>query len=72
MSHLKTWPDVYIPNETYIPLKWDGSDIHEKAEAFLSDDKERSRIAKNAWEQYRSQLNGIEDRFFSLFQDCLK
>jgi hypothetical protein len=68
MSHLKTWPDVYIPWETYIPLNWDGSDIKEKAEAYFSDDVERERITRNAWEQYHSQLAGLEDRFASLFQ----
>jgi hypothetical protein len=71
MSHLKTWPDVYIPYETYIPLKWDGSDIKEKAETYLTDDSARARITKNAWEQYRSQLNQLEDRFTDLFHSIL-
>jgi hypothetical protein len=71
MSHLKTWPDVYIPYETYIPLKWDGSDIKEKAETYLADDGARARITKNAWEQYWSQLNQLEDRFTDLFHSIL-
>ncbi|AEF83237.1 glycosyltransferase [Leadbettera azotonutricia] len=71
MSHLKTWPDVYIPYETYIPTNWDGTDLIEKAEAYLSNDQERKRIAENAWEQYRSQLAGLDDRFISIFHDIL-
>jgi hypothetical protein len=71
MSHVKTWPDVYIPWETYVPLKWDGTDIIEKAETYLGNDRERSRIAQNAWEQYNAQLAGLEDRFASLFLDLL-
>jgi hypothetical protein len=71
MSHIKTWPDVYIPYETYIPLDWDGGDVTEKAEAYLLDDVARRRIAENAWEQYRRQLNVLEDRFLELFQDIL-
>ncbi|MDR2102596.1 MAG: glycosyltransferase [Treponema sp.] len=71
MSHLKTWPDVYIPFETYIPLNWDGTDIKEKTETYLANDEERKRIAQNAWEQYRSQLNTLEDRFAGLFHDIL-
>jgi hypothetical protein len=71
MSHMKTWPDVYIPYETYIPLKWDGSDIKEKAETYLADDAARARITKNAWERYRSQLNQFEDRFTDLFHSIL-
>ena len=23
MSHLETWPNLYIPNETYFPISWD-------------------------------------------------
>jgi hypothetical protein len=72
MSHLKTWPDVYIPYETYVPTSWDGTDIIEKAETYLADERERKRITENAWEQYRMQLNGLEDRFITLFQDILR
>ncbi|WP_232616734.1 glycosyltransferase [Treponema primitia] len=71
MSHLKTWPNVYIPYETYVPTNWDGTDIIEKAEIYLGNDLERQRIARNAWEQYCDQLYGLEDRFTSLFQDIL-
>jgi hypothetical protein len=71
MSHLKTWPDIYIPYETYVPVNWDGTDIVEKAETFLANDRERRRIAENAWGQYHAQLAGLEDRFVSLFQDLL-
>jgi hypothetical protein len=71
MSHLKTWPDVYIPYETYVPVNWDGTDIIEKARAYLADDRERIRIAENAYESYKAQLAGLEDRFAALFQDLL-
>lgn len=62
MSHLVTWPNVYIPNETYVPLKWDGSDLMEKTEQYLSDETKRSRIAANAYEQYRMELSGLSKR----------
>jgi hypothetical protein len=71
MSHLKTWPDIYIPYETYVPLNWDGRDIKEKAETYLADDAERERITRNAWEQYHSQLACLGERFSSLFQDLI-
>ena len=66
MSHIKTWPDVYIPHETYVPLAWDGNDLLEKTEYYLSDEKERKRIAVNAFEQYRAELEGLSLRFDSL------
>ena len=62
MSHLSTWPNVYIPYETYVPLKWDGSDLSEQAERYLNDDAERIRIASNAFEQYRKELSGLSQR----------
>ncbi|MDR2965752.1 MAG: glycosyltransferase [Treponema sp.] len=62
MSHLVTWPDVYIPYETYIPLKWDGSDLLEKTERYLDDEKERNRITVNALDQYRSEMQGLSQR----------
>ena len=66
MSHLRTWPDIYIPYETYIPVKWDGSDLLQKAEQYLSDDAERQRIAINAWEQYNSETASMGERFESI------
>jgi hypothetical protein len=66
MSHLVTWPNVYIPYETYIPLKWDGSDLLEQTERYLSDEQERNRITSNAYEQYQSELSGLSLRFDSL------
>jgi hypothetical protein len=71
MSHIKTWPDIYIPYETYVPVNWDGTDIIEKAETYLANDQERRRIAENAYEQYNVQLAGLEDRFATLFRDLL-
>jgi hypothetical protein len=63
MSHLLTWPNVYIPYETYIPLKWDGSDLLEQTEHYLDNERERSRIAANAYEQYRNELSALSRRF---------
>jgi hypothetical protein len=71
MSHMKTWPDVYIPYETYVPLDWDGGDIKEKASHYLADDRERERIARNAYERYYAQLDKLEERFADLFAGYL-
>jgi hypothetical protein len=67
MSHLRTWPDVYVPNETYIPLAWDGQDLRDKVDYYLTHTAERERIARNAWDRYHAQLAGLEDRFRNLF-----
>jgi len=66
MSHLVTWPNVYIPYETYVPLKWDGSDLLEQCERYLNDENERLRIIHNAYEQYRNELASLKNRADSL------
>ena len=30
MSGIKTWPDIYDNNKTYIPLAWDFNDVENK------------------------------------------
>ncbi|MDR0785141.1 MAG: glycosyltransferase [Treponema sp.] len=71
MSHIKTYPDVYIPYETYVPLDWDGGDLFEKVDFYLSNSAERQRIAQNAFEQYQKELASLGDRFGKLFENRL-
>lgn len=50
MSHLRVSPNVFIPNETYVPLNWDLSDFNEKVNHYLRDEKARMRITRQAFE----------------------
>ena len=63
MGHVETNPNIFIPYETYIPVKWDFSDLEEKVTRYLRDDRERSRIAENAYGVLRSYVvsNGFVD-----------
>lgn len=36
MSHLETIPNPYIPNQTYIPVKWNFADLNEKIQETLN------------------------------------
>ena len=63
MSHLETWPDVFLPGETYAPFSWEATDLVETAKRYLDDEAERARVARNAFEAYRSQLAGLPSRF---------
>jgi len=62
LSHMRTWPDIFRPMETYVPYKWDFSDLNEKIRLLLKDPRLRISIAKNAQESYRRLLdtNGME------------
>lgn len=47
MSHLSTYPNWYIENQTYLPIKWDFSDFMEIVKK-TKNSKECIEIAKNA------------------------
>jgi hypothetical protein len=49
MSHLETDPDVFIAGETYVPVKWDFSDVEEKSRYYLENRAEREAIAERAF-----------------------
>jgi hypothetical protein len=49
MSHLRTEPNIFIPGETYAPVKWDYSDLAEVCARYLADDEERNRIITQAY-----------------------
>jgi hypothetical protein len=38
VEHLETWPNLFIPNVTYVPFRWDLMDIEEAIEASLQND----------------------------------
>lgn len=49
MSHLETEPDVFIAGETYVPFKWDFSDVEQKIRYYLENSTEREEIAERAF-----------------------
>ena len=58
MSHLESDPDIYLPFETYIPVKWDLSDLDERVRAALADPAGTRRIAERAFTVVRDHLRG--------------
>lgn len=58
MSHLAASPDIYVPFETYVPVKWDLSDVDERVRALLADDAERRRLAENAFAAVHTHAHG--------------
>ncbi|MDR2553725.1 MAG: glycosyltransferase [Treponema sp.] len=72
MTHVKTWPDIYLPYETYVPLDWDGGDLEEKVQRYLEDEKERKRIAENAYHVYLRERTKVPERFNALLGDIME
>lgn len=55
MSHLETYPNLYIENKTYIPVKWDFSDFNEILDRLISEEgKEKAyAVSVEAQKLYR-------------------
>jgi len=49
MDHVETNPDIFKPYLTYVPVKWDYSDLEEKCAYYLTHEKERERITAEAF-----------------------
>lgn len=61
MSHLHTAPDLYVAGETYLPVRWDFSDLAQVVQQALADPARTRRIAENAYQTCRDYLTS--DRF---------
>jgi len=48
MSHLKTWPDLFVPFETYLSVRWDYSNLKDVCAPSLADESARLKMASNA------------------------
>jgi len=59
MSHIRTEPDIFVPFQTYVPCRWDFSDLAEVCERYLKDDEARNAIINRAYDQ----LSGYYTRF---------
>jgi len=68
ISHMETWPDIFVPRETYAPYRWDFSDLEDVVLGLLADDAARLRLARQGQEAYRDMISpaGME-RFCQWF-----
>lgn len=60
MSHMETYPDLFVPDETYVSFKWDFSDFEEKLGELLNNNDKRIEIARNAQKRYQRLVLGEE------------
>ncbi|MCU0566877.1 MAG: glycosyltransferase [Oculatellaceae cyanobacterium Prado106] len=56
VAHVETYPNLYIPGETYVPVTWDFVDVEEKCRYYLTHPTEAQRIAHNARQAYWNYL----------------
>lgn len=70
MSHLDCYPEMFIPNETYVSLAWDLSDFDEKVDYYLNHPEERNRITRNAFTLLKTYFQ--EQRFLEDVRPLLR
>lgn len=69
-SHLITFPDFFIPNETYVPFSWSLNDLVEKIEHALDEPQNMKEIAECSYEKFISFHNQA-DYFINHFQKLI-
>lgn len=57
MSHLITYPEWYVKNQTYVPVKWNLSDLMETMENIQAS-KKYMEVAQNAQDIFQYHRNG--------------
>ena len=68
ISHMETWPALFIEGETYQPISWDFEDMESKIRELLDNKKKRIEMARAGQEAYRDSISqdGME-RFCNWF-----
>jgi hypothetical protein len=70
MGHMKTLPNIFIPGVTYVPVRWDYSDLESVCADYLADDAKRSQVVARAREALLASLQA--DWFVDVFGDLLE
>jgi len=56
MDHIETYPDVYKKDETYVPLKWDMSDLEETLAEVVENFSDYIEYIKKSQELYKEAI----------------
>lgn len=71
MSHLETWPNLYIPNETYFPISWDIERWDDEFNNILCNEAKRKKIAETGQKKFKNlwserSIQHFSERFIKL------
>lgn len=61
VDHMETWPDLYRPGETFVPLDWDGGDVLAQVNSTLGS-SQREVLADRAWKALVEAEEGLAER----------
>lgn len=60
MSHMSTWPDFFIKDETYVAFDWDLNNLRQVIDHWLSHPEKSKEIAAGGQDQYLRFTSGNE------------
>jgi hypothetical protein len=60
MNHLETYPNLFIENETYVPVNWNLEELEARLEHMAAHYDDYKHIAKNGQEKYFNAINDSE------------
>ncbi len=56
MDHVRVAPDIFVADQTYVPIEWDGSDFGDRVREHLADENKRREMARAGFEVVRNYL----------------
>ena len=60
MAHIDTQPNIFIEKETYVPVRWDLTDLADQCSYYLEHPAEAAAIVDNARRVYRTYFEQNE------------
>lgn len=63
MSHMETWPNIFIPFETYYPINWNFDNMEIGIQQMIDDDEYRIKLTKKGQKAYLETISekGMEN-----------
>jgi hypothetical protein len=73
MSHIETFPDIFVPGLTYEPVDWEYSDLESVVRRLLADPDHCDELRQNAGAVLRNALapNAIQERIAAVLAPAL-
>lgn len=71
MSHIDTFPNIYLPMETYVPVKWNMEDLPNIISEIRGNLSKYKKIALNAQKLYKELYNN-DQKFIEQFKQAIE
>jgi hypothetical protein len=70
MSHLETWPDIYVNSKTYLPVDWDGNNLVDTINCASNNIGDYTSIVEASRKTYKNALLTLDNRVFQFLNEA--